>query len=825
MIPYLLPADAADFDASGLPLPDAVSCTVKQDSSARSELTMQYPVIGDNYDAIKKDMIIMAKPDPFTRAQPYRVYKVGKVTNGLVTFSARHLAYDALGYPVAPFVAHNAAEAATLAKQRCLIDNALTLSTDSTKTAEMVVEKPLSLRAVLATDSNSILNTYGGAILFDRREILHRVDNGQNRGVVIRYGVDLIDLQQEENIANTYNGILPFWSGTRTTMDGDEIASQLPETVLGAVCMAAGTWPVVKVLPVDMTDYFGDGNPPTAAALNALAPTWIADHRVGVPEVSIKLQYAQTGQDVRLCDVIGVEFPLLGVSTDAKVTATSYDVLREIYTDIQVGDPRPEISDSLMDASRLRRGTIDAGRIGTGSIGGRHLGTASVSEAALQAYAVTKNRLASLSVTTPKLAGGAVTKEKLAVEIVEKIQYASDKADSAYSRVVTLDAEAARKSELLTFETETASNFAAVNTRVDANSSSIQNIVQVNEAQGQSIAEISQRVDDHSGQISSIVSVNNGQDTAISAIKQWAGFTDQGAPYSYISLTADVTQISGKLEAFTITANSVTVNRSLDATGAYVKGQIFYEGSTADGDHRLTAKTHTHFVTVDGGKVTIGNADITGTEHPFDIADTQFYKDGVSAAHDDGAETASVGSSVRVDWSNLRNPAGDTWWVDVDVQVHPTGTLYDGSTYTAAAVTRTKTGVDVSDIVSDSYDRGYSAGYAAVTVTSLTASRPTYDANDKSYTIPLAAGASNGATRTSSATVNASAAYNAGVSDGRVGYTKGTFEQRYVVLQGTENSYSRNGLLYRKTSTGEYKQMTTALYNGGSGAYYYAKTS
>lgn len=729
MIPYLLPADAADFDASGLPLPDAVSCTVKQDSSARSELTMQFPVIGDNYDAIKKDMIIMAKPDPFTRAQPYRVYKVGKVTNGLVTFSARHLAYDALGYPVAPFVAHDAAEAATLAMQRCLIANTLTLSTDSTKTAEMVVEKPLSLRAVLATDSNSILNTYGGAILFDRREILHRVDNGQNRGVVIRYGVDLIDLQQEENIANTYNGILPFWSGTRTTMDGDEIASQLPETVLGAVCMAAGTWPVVKVLPVDMTDYFGDGNPPTAAALNALAPTWIADHRVGVPEVSIKLQYAQTGQDVRLCDVIGVEFPLLGVSTDAKVTATSYDVLREIYTDIQVGDPRPEISDSLMDASRLRRGTIDAGRIGTGSIGGRHLGTASVSEAALQAYAVTKNRLASLSVTTPKLAGGAVTKEKLAVEIVEKIQYASDKADSAYSRVVTLDAEAARKSELLTFETETASNFAAVNTRVDGNSSSIRNIVQV----------------------------NNGQNTAISEIKQWAGFSDQGAPYSYISLTADVTQISGKLEAFTITANSVTVNRSLDATGAYVKGQIFYEGSTADGDHRLTSKTHTHFVTVDGGKVTIGDADITGKEHPFDIADTQFYKDGVSA----------------------------------------------------------------------SYNKGYSAGHSAVAISSVSgdAGSKSYNASYNTYTVPLSAMADNGAKGTGSVSISASEAYNAGVSDGRVGYTKGTFEQRYVTLQGAQNSYSRYGLLYRKTSSGGYEQITTALYDGGSGAYYYAKTS
>lgn len=423
MIPILFDAAATDFDAAGVPLPDAVSCVVKQDASAHSELTLQYPIAGDHFSLLKNDAIVLALPDPYTRPQPFRIYKASKPINGLVSFSARHLCYDTLGIPVGPFEASSATQAAARLISNALISCPFSLSTTMMKAAEMAVEAPTSLREALVSSSSSFLKTYGGALSFDRWTITHCESPGSDRGVVISYGVDLVDFQQEENIADTYNGILPYWKGTRTTTVDGEITDQSQEVVLGLVAMAPGTWPVEKVQAVDFTEYFGDGAPPETSDLDALSSAWITDHGVGVPAVSIRLKYADIGQDVRLFDTVTVDFTLLGVQTKAKVTAVTFDALNEIFTDVQVGDPRPELADSLMDASRLKQGTLPSARIGAGSIGGSQLATASVSESALAAYSVTMNRLANLSISNKKvkdeaindrtLGAGAVTTPKI----------------------------------------------------------------------------------------------------------------------------------------------------------------------------------------------------------------------------------------------------------------------------------------------------------------------------------------------------------------------------------------------------------------------------
>lgn len=419
MIPILFDAAATNFDAAGLPLPDAVSCIVKQDSAAHSELVLQYPIAGEHFGLLKKDAIVLVKPDPYTRPQPFRIYKASMPINGLVSFSARHLCYDTLGIPVAPFKAATAAQAASSLISNALITCQFSLATTMTKAADMDVEAPTSLREALVSSSGSFLKTYGGALSFDRWTITHSESPGADRGVVISYGVDLVDFQQEENIADTYNGVLPYWKGTRTTTNLDgEITEQEQEVVLGAVTMAPGTWPVEKVKPVDFTEYLGDGDPPEPFDLTILGTTWITEHGVGVPAVSIRLKYADLGQDVRLFDTVTVDFSLLGVQTKAKVTAVTFDALNEIYTDVQVGDPRPELADSLMDASRLKQGTLPSARIGAGSIGGSQLATASVSESALAAYSVTMNRLANLSISNKKVKDEAINDRTLGAEAV-----------------------------------------------------------------------------------------------------------------------------------------------------------------------------------------------------------------------------------------------------------------------------------------------------------------------------------------------------------------------------------------------------------------------
>ena len=409
------------FAPTGIELPDAVSCTVREDTEGKSELTMKYPMEGANFQSIGQRCLLLAKPDPYTSPQPFRIYSISRPTNGLVTFRARHLAYDTAGIPLKPFSAVNEKQAAAMMKAGAVegVSNPFTLSTPSNwGFASMAYDEPISLREASVTAPDSRLHTYKGGISYDKFTITLNPTPGQNRGIVIRYGVDLIDVQQEENIGEMFTGIVPYWKGNvTTTVDGQTV--QTETCITGSVINASGSFPVSRIMAADLSEYFETA--PTVAQLNTLGQTYITSKGIGIPTVSLKLSYADIGQDVRLYDTISVSFPLLGVTTQAAISATTYDVLKEIITTVEVGEIRPTITDTLKDASRLTAGTLPTQRIQDHSIGGGKMSTGGVSARALAAYAVTKGKLDALAVGTENIENGAVTQGKLSLEVNELI--------------------------------------------------------------------------------------------------------------------------------------------------------------------------------------------------------------------------------------------------------------------------------------------------------------------------------------------------------------------------------------------------------------------
>ena len=108
-----------------------------------------------------------------------------------------------------------------------------------------------------------------------------------------------------------------------------------------------------------------------------------------------------------------------------------------------------------------------------------------------------------------------------------------------------------------------------------------------------------------------------------------------------ISLDAAVTRISN-LEADAADINKLSSKiaqiNNLSILNAYVSGSLSVGGNTSSGSFSLTDGTavlgqnHVHNVVASGGVVTIGTATTSTGGNSFNIADTQFYKDGVSAA-------------------------------------------------------------------------------------------------------------------------------------------------------------------------------------------------
>ena len=339
--PILYSPTETAFANNGLgALSDCLSCVVVEERNGAFEMTMEYPVNGVHYADIVQRSIIKVKPNPTDNAQPFRVYRITRPINGVITIYAAHLSYDLSGVPVSPFVAYNLASAITQMKDNSVAQNDFTMTTDKAVNADMIVQKPTSYRALMGGIEGSILDVYGGEYHYDGYTITLENSRGSMTGVSLRYGKNITSLEQDENCASCYTGVYPYWYSEN---DGLVTTSIVP---------CAGTYDYTNVMTLDCSDKFQ--TMPTEADLQSFAASYISANDVGIPKVSLTVGYAQDSvlcESVALCDTITVEFPALGVSAYAKVVRTTYNALTGVFDSVDLGNMRTSIAKTIADQS------------------------------------------------------------------------------------------------------------------------------------------------------------------------------------------------------------------------------------------------------------------------------------------------------------------------------------------------------------------------------------------------------------------------------------------------------------------------------------------
>lgn len=375
MKPVLFAPTATAFTTNGIgKLSDAASCTVKETRNGAFELTLKYPIEGIHYADIQQRSIILAKPNPVDLAQPFRVYRISKPINGLVTVYAYHISYDLTGIPVSPYSAASVQAALAGFSTYAAVTNPFTFWSDMTTSGDFTVKAPASVRSLLPT----MLEVYGGEYKYDKYTVRLYQQRGTDRGVTIRYGKNLTDLKQDENCSNVYTGVYAYYS------DGNGIVETSPK-----VTPAPGTYDYTRILPLDLTAEFEDT--PTAEALKAAAVQYMTDHNIGVPEVSLNVSFVQLEQTqeykdlallerVELCDTVTVIFERLGVNATAQVTSTVYNVLIDAYDSVTIGNVRKNVAMTIAeqaqeiakgpDLTALQAAVIEATELITGNQGG-----------------------------------------------------------------------------------------------------------------------------------------------------------------------------------------------------------------------------------------------------------------------------------------------------------------------------------------------------------------------------------------------------------------------------------------------------------------------
>lgn len=325
---------ARAFDTNGLgALTNTLSCEVSEERNGEYELTMEYPMNGVHFDELALRKIIFAKPNATDGPQAFRIYFISAEINGVVTINARHITYDLSGIPVVPFTATSAGAACSGLMSNAQVSNPFSIGTQIGTIADFKVDVPSSVRSWFGGKEGSLIDVYGGEWAYDNYTATLKASRGQNRGVVIRYGKNLIDFEQEKNCEEVWTGVLPYWADEEGTV------------VRANIINIEGSFDYRRILCLDLSQDFEEQ--PTTAQLTARAQTYIRANNIGVPKVSITLDWAQLNEQVELCDTVTVVFERLGVETTAKCVRTVWDVLKDRYSSIEIGDARTNITDTI----------------------------------------------------------------------------------------------------------------------------------------------------------------------------------------------------------------------------------------------------------------------------------------------------------------------------------------------------------------------------------------------------------------------------------------------------------------------------------------------
>lgn len=380
MNPVLYESTESTFETNGLGvLSDTISCQVIEERNGIFEITLEYPLTGIHYQEIKQRRIIFVKPNPYEDPQPFRIYRITKPLSGRITVYAQHISYDLSGVPVSPFSSGSVTGALSGLKTNAAVTNPFGFWTDKTSTGDFAVTAPTSTRTLLGGSDGSILDVFGGEYKFDRWTVRLYNNRGKNSGVSIRYGKNLMDLQQDENISNVVTGIYPYWLSSEGEL------TELPEKIVNA----PGTYDFTRISAIDFSGDFEEA--PTEEQLRDRANDYISSNNVGVPTVSITVEFQPLEQTeeykdiallerVNLCDTVNVEYSKLGVSATAKCVKTTYDALKDKYISIELGDAKTNIADTIVQqqqeinekpsVSFLEQAVINATNWITGNKGG-----------------------------------------------------------------------------------------------------------------------------------------------------------------------------------------------------------------------------------------------------------------------------------------------------------------------------------------------------------------------------------------------------------------------------------------------------------------------
>ena len=361
MIPILYEKDETLFASNGLGrLRDCISCKCVEERNSIYEVDFEYPLDGAHFEDIRLGRIIGVTHDDSGDIQPFDIVSYSRPIDGVVTFHCTHISYRQSYLTVTGSNINSLADAFTLL-ENAEPSNPFTYQTDKTSTGYLGSADgvPKSVRSMLGGIEGSILDIYGGEYEWDRWTVKLWQNRGQYRDFSIRYGVNMLDYQDETDSSGTYSSVVPYWTDGTTTVVGDRQDATNPTITGRGECV-----------PLDVSDRFE--SQPTKAQVEAMGLSVLNSQNAYLPTQNISVSFVRL-QDMSeyagmqnllrcgLCDTIKVIFPDYNSSGQFKIVKTVWDVLADRYEEMELGDLSISLSEALgiSDVQKDSKSTIE----------------------------------------------------------------------------------------------------------------------------------------------------------------------------------------------------------------------------------------------------------------------------------------------------------------------------------------------------------------------------------------------------------------------------------------------------------------------------------
>ena len=306
------------------------------------------------FNYVKEENIVVVNANDTLLNQKFRIYMTRKLMNNRVEVFARHISFD-LMYDYIDNISFGNQSCEYALNQLFINSN---FSTHYKGYSDIVnaQDYKMSMANILEAiggKQGSIIDTFGtGAEILRDNENIHVLNKrGYDNEVTIEYRKNLTGFELEEDTTDLVTRILPYakYNDEETSEEITVKASYVDSDNINNY-----SHPYIKA--IDYSSKFEEGQIPTTEKLITLARKEYKNNKVDIPKQNFKIEFIPLSKcvgyegledKISLCDTVTIIDTRYNVNTKAKVIKTVFNVLKNRYESMELGEPRTSLGDII----------------------------------------------------------------------------------------------------------------------------------------------------------------------------------------------------------------------------------------------------------------------------------------------------------------------------------------------------------------------------------------------------------------------------------------------------------------------------------------------